>query len=195
MTTPLWAMKPRGDVRTVCCKQEPRLTVLVSVQIPLSMYRRVTKTKLSRKDVQVDAAHWDRVIWQCPGCHQVWPPGEIPPVISTAEIDREIRLKGRQMWIPKLKEVDEQCASCPFLANNDKEFVDVLQRISDHAKRGKICKARAEIARLKIKSEMSSGDFVCRQTVYRKNYASKKPEKDWRQCKGATDYWRAGGDL
>ena len=81
MSTPFWGLKPRGDVVTVCCGREPRITVQLSVQIPLEMYRRVTKRKLRRADVEVEAANWERAIWQCPGCHRVWAPG-VPPEVK-----------------------------------------------------------------------------------------------------------------
>lgn len=66
------------DVRTPCCDAQAEVTVRLSVRIPASLWRRVTKAALRRAGVAIKAADWHRAIWSCPTCHRVWSPGELP---------------------------------------------------------------------------------------------------------------------
>jgi len=53
-----------------CKKPELRVTALVAIEMPFSMFRRVNKKSLRHRDVKIEAVHWDRAIIQCVKCHK-----------------------------------------------------------------------------------------------------------------------------
>ena len=61
------------EVHTKCCKK-PKIiaTVLLAVNLPLKLLGRMSKKNLRSKDVQIEAAHWDRVIVSCGSCFRVF---------------------------------------------------------------------------------------------------------------------------
>ncbi len=65
---------------TDCCGARPEVTARVSLRMPWDVAHNLTKARLRRADVQIEAADWDRMLWSCPTCHRVWPPGEVPPM-------------------------------------------------------------------------------------------------------------------
>jgi hypothetical protein len=92
-------------------------------------------------------------------------------------------------WRPKYKEREAQCASCPFLDGNDEEFakvVNALRRSRDPDARP-ATKARVRNARISVRLDvlMGHGDLVCHGTAYGPGMIP-APQKDWRQCPGAT---------
>ena len=93
---------------------------------------------------------------------------------------------GRQLFRPKLKELPEQCASCPFKDGNDKEWGDVHKRLA--AASGVEKPLDPRISRWKVRDEIIngfSGDFFCHGTAY--NYdMTRRPMSEARQCPGAT---------
>lgn len=100
----------------------------------------------------------------------------------------------RPLFRPKLAEVARQCASCPFRADNDAEFGAFIARL-----RARVGLTRPvgpdliEFARAGIRVEVGrKGDFVCHHTVYAEDM-SVRPAAGWRQCPGATEYFRQGG--
>jgi len=46
------------------------VTALVAIDMPFALYRRVTKTRLRRRDVRIEAVHWDRAIIHCVKCRK-----------------------------------------------------------------------------------------------------------------------------
>lgn len=99
----------------------------------------------------------------------------------------------RELFRPKRAEVPVQCASCPFRIGNHKEFgavVDRLRRADGATKPAS--KNIIRFARVQLLAEtMACGDFMCHGTVY-DAAMKKKPIGQWRQCKGATEFYRHG---
>lgn len=97
----------------------------------------------------------------------------------------------RPLWRPKLKELPEQCASCPFRKDNDKEFGAIIDRLRRSAgQHGRMTRGHVQFARLGLYADaLERGDFLCHHTVYdeKMNY---KPEHERRQCPGATKLYR-----
>jgi hypothetical protein len=56
--------------RCACKRPELRVTALVAIDMPFALYRRVTKTRLRRRDVRIEAVHWDRAIIHCVKCRK-----------------------------------------------------------------------------------------------------------------------------
>lgn len=97
----------------------------------------------------------------------------------------------RQLWRPKLKEVEAQCASCPFRKGNDTEFGAVIQKLRDKiGMPGKVTKSCVDHSRKAIRIELqSSGDFACHHAAY-DNDMNERPRTELRQCKGATMFFK-----
>ena len=97
----------------------------------------------------------------------------------------------RALWRPKCRAVDAQCASCPFLAGNNAEFGEVVTRLL--AQLGRVGTANLmdiAFARERIKRETKQrGDFLCHGTVYDEAMMV-RPPAEFRQCAGATKYYR-----
>lgn len=103
------------------------------------------------------------------------------------------RLAARQLWRPKFSEMTAQCPSCPFRVGNDKEFGEVCSRLRNKdGLNGKVTKAIIRFARLALLMDMDkTGDFLCHQTAYDSDM-NQRPQRDWRQCAGATKIYRTG---
>lgn len=113
-------------------------------------------------------------------------------------LTRERQLQGRQMWSPKRPEVKEQCASCPFRDDLEAraKFHAVLCDVAVANGHPPPSRGRAEYARVQIKTEDAvHGDFFCHLSVYEPGCETKRPVEEWLQCKGASDWYRAGGGL
>ncbi len=99
--------------------------------------------------------------------------------------------KARKLWRPKLPELSDQCASCPFRTDNKVEFTDVVQGL--RRKMGMIGTPSTFdvfVARTKIARECKDrGDFACHHTVY-DSAMNIKPVSEYRQCYGATKYFK-----
>jgi hypothetical protein len=94
-------------------------------------------------------------------------------------------IAGRKAWMPRMRELPAQCASCPFTDGNDAEFAAVVARLDGSP-------AVARFARLKIRQECSlSGEFACHGTVYDQAMRV-RPRSAHRQCPGASAHYRSG---
>jgi hypothetical protein len=98
----------------------------------------------------------------------------------------------REMFRPQMPELSKQCASCPFLAGNEKEFGELVKKL--YAKNGrpdvKPTPKQVFNARMNVTMEAGMrGDFACHSTVYDQNMEV-KPREDHRQCPGATKYFK-----
>lgn len=96
------------------------------------------------------------------------------------------------MFRPKLKELDEQCPSCPFRKDNPVEFGEIVARLREkHGIPGTphpmdVLKSRMEVRQ----TGLQTGDFICHCTAYDKDM-NEKPASSHRQCPGATAAFRA----
>jgi len=109
-----------------------------------------------------------------------------------SNIDKDLRKKLRAMWIPRRKEMPEQCTSCPFRTGNDAEFGDVIKRMCA-ASGEPMTKTTALRARFMLKMETEqAGDFICHQSAYDKDMNLRDASEN-RQCPGATKHYRDGG--
>lgn len=95
------------------------------------------------------------------------------------------------LWKPKLKELPEQCASCPFKYDNEAEFKAVVQRLNASAGMvRKVTSATTAHARMMIRIQTAkAGDFACHCTVYDADMHPKDCD-EYRQCPGATAFYR-----
>lgn len=100
---------------------------------------------------------------------------------------------SRELWRPKLTEVNEQCVSCPFAKDNDAEFGEILSRLREFYRMDRtVTPFDIGFARLEIEKECTDrGDFSCHNTAYDANM-NQKPRKKHRQCKGASEHYRKG---
>lgn len=96
-------------------------------------------------------------------------------------------LKGRSLFRPKHKEVNEQCVSCPFRAGNDKEFGKILDKLAElHG----VKRNSTKFSRLMVLQEATiNGEFVCHYTAYNTDWSS-KDQSEHRQCVGATQWFK-----
>lgn len=96
----------------------------------------------------------------------------------------------RACWTPKRQQVP-QCASCPFRPDNDAEFGAVLTRLN----RGvPVTAEQIAEARRRVKEDLQhSGDFVCHGTAYTPDMEL-RDDSEHRQCAGATEFWKGGGN-
>lgn len=101
--------------------------------------------------------------------------------------------QARKLWLPKFKEVDRQCDSCPFDVSPSNKFAitvgRLLRAIGIHRKPTKqeIARARASV----MEDVSRAGEFVCHGTAYDKDMKLQPVEK-FRQCKGASKFFRRG---
>jgi len=99
----------------------------------------------------------------------------------------EAVLKARKLWLPRMKEADKQCKSCPFAKDNDKEldaFVRGLKKSHGmSAEEG----ATSAAVRAEIHNDVIFGgkhDFACHATVYGPDMHPRR-RVEHRQCPGA----------
>ncbi len=101
-------------------------------------------------------------------------------------------LAARAVWMPRYKELETACASCPFGEGNDKEWAAKVKQLADKA--GEENPADPRMARNRIKSELAnapSGDFICHGSAY-DTEMDRRDMKQARQCPGASAYYRSG---
>jgi len=96
-------------------------------------------------------------------------------------------------WTPKLKARIGQCASCPFLKDNNKEWLEICDklRVSHGIAPGGMFNAwhaRYEV----MKDVLERGDFACHHSVYDPQM-NMRDQSDHRQCPGATTFYDAEG--
>lgn len=114
-------------------------------------------------------------------------------------MDDETKKPSRlKMWRPRFPEREEQCASCPFLKDNDEQFGKLVTKLreKDAYMRGarkpkpptKLVIAQAR-HRVELDVRLRSPDFACHASVYGPDMETKRMEH-WRQCPGATAYAR-----
>lgn len=104
-------------------------------------------------------------------------------------------MNHRALWRPKRREA-EQCASCPFLDGNNKEFSAVVNAIKTAAgmelKEGQDVAGARRSVRLEVLGRNGQGDFICHATAYGPGMKLRDPS-EFRQCPGATAAWKNGG--
>jgi hypothetical protein len=95
------------------------------------------------------------------------------------------------MFLPKLKELDEQCPSCPYRDGNNKEFGVIVNRLRKrHGIPGAATSWQIGVARIEVRQTgLVTGDFVCHCTAYDQDM-NLKPADQHRQCPGATKAFR-----
>lgn len=104
----------------------------------------------------------------------------------------EIARRVRATFRPKLKEVSEACASCPFRTDNEKEWVATLCRLAEKQGVGPIDPNQPKVARRMVHVDvMYSGEFHCHSSVYNPDMSLRDP-KHRRQCAGATRFYKTG---
>ena len=102
------------------------------------------------------------------------------------------KFNPRSLFLPKRAELEEQCPSCPFRDGNHDEFGEVVKQLCK-ANGRKYARIVAAEARFKIRDEaLTFGDFSCHHTVYNEDMST-KPQTEWRQCPGATKYFKKAG--
>ena len=104
----------------------------------------------------------------------------------------------RKLFLPKLREMPEQCASCPFREDNDEEFGKIIQKLllmkERREYRGKDLRVQTLIARTNIKHEVRDhGEFHCHCSAYDDDM-NVKPVHEHRQCPGATKFYVEAGE-
>lgn len=105
------------------------------------------------------------------------------------------RKAARKLWRPKRPEVPEQCASCPFRVGNDTEFAKIVRILRQQSGIvGGITKAIVRFARMSIRMDVSAqgGDLACHYSAYDLQTGKTRPSQDWKQCKGASEFYREG---
>lgn len=96
----------------------------------------------------------------------------------------------RNLWKPRLPELPEACASCPFRGDNDEAFGAVVERLCKAAG-VRFSKLKVHQARRSIQEEATMlGEFACHGTVYNADM-SVRPVAEHRQCAGASAHFRA----
>lgn len=100
--------------------------------------------------------------------------------------------KPQQFWKPRLKPLKEQCASCPFREDNNKEWGEIVQRLwVKMCRPGKVSKFQIGVSRFEVMEDVRvRGDFACHCTVYDEKMNQREPS-EYRQCPGATAYYLA----
>lgn len=99
----------------------------------------------------------------------------------------------RKCWLPKRREMPEQCASCPFREGNDAELGAVLVKLRSHFQlaEGPVTQEIIDHARTEVRDDLRfSGDFICHFSAYDLETGARRPDGDARQCPGASAFWR-----
>jgi hypothetical protein len=99
----------------------------------------------------------------------------------------EAVLKSRKLWLPRMKEADKPCKSCPFSDGNDKEFGAVIRALKK--KHGMAHEDGATVAgaRAQARHDVVFGgrqDFACHATAYGPDMEVRS-RSEHRQCPGA----------
>lgn len=102
----------------------------------------------------------------------------------------------RKTFRPKLRQLKEQCVSCPFRVGNDEAFAEVVKKLAaveGLELKGKRLMRQAFSARMQVLHETQvRGDFACHHTAYDADMKL-RPESERRQCPGATAAYVEGG--
>lgn len=99
----------------------------------------------------------------------------------------------RALWRPKLEELSQQCASCPFRQGNNDSWGAVLKRLAKAFGEKLPNKARVTLARIQIMSETEAcGDFVCHGTAYKPDMTL-RDKSEHKQCPGASEWFKKHG--
>lgn len=102
------------------------------------------------------------------------------------------KVNPRDLFLPKLPELAEQCPSCPFRSGNDLEFGEIIRKLCASGN-VKFSPAVVRRARASITDEAKHvGDFSCHHTAYRDDM-SLKDVREHRQCPGATRAFKESG--
>lgn len=98
---------------------------------------------------------------------------------------------GRELWKPQVPELPVQCASCPFLPDNDTEFGVIVDRLRALHGLEKACPLSVFQTRMAVQEEVSGhGDFVCHGTAYTPEMGLRS-RNEHRQCPGASKHYRS----
>jgi hypothetical protein len=109
--------------------------------------------------------------------------------MTVSDDDKLTLLQARKLWMPKHREMPEQCVSCPFREGNDAEFQKVLDKLVQSNGGGV---ADVDRARFLIRKDAARhGDFICHQSVYDENMDLRDKEH-YRQCPGASAHYKSG---
>lgn len=103
----------------------------------------------------------------------------------------------RELFMPKMRSLKEQCVSCPFRDDNDEEFGVIVQRLRDlhdaEISNSTPLSLLVVRARERIRHDTETiGDFRCHCTVYDEDMTV-KPMTEHRQCPGATKHFVDAG--
>ncbi len=86
----------------------------------------------------------------------------------------------RDLFLPKLPELEEQCPSCPFREGNHEELSKIVRKLCVH-EGVPYHPGRTEFARAMIREDAESqGDFSCHHTVYEDDM-NLRPRSEYRQ--------------
>jgi hypothetical protein len=108
------------------------------------------------------------------------------------EQDQQDRIEARKLWEPRMDEVPVQCASCPFREGNHDEFGQIVARLHQAANKPPPERFDIGYSRIEVrKTAMESGELACHCTSYTANMGI-APYDQHRQCKGASEAYRAG---
>lgn len=103
---------------------------------------------------------------------------------------KEVIVSMRKFWVPRRKELEKQCASCPFGNGNDEELANKLESI--FPSHGHI--AEPSVVRERVRQDVyQHAEFHCHQTVFTAT-GDRKPDEGHRQCPGASAFYRSGED-
>ena len=108
------------------------------------------------------------------------------------------KFNPRSLFLPKYPELEEQCPSCPFRDGNYDEFGAIVKKLQEvHPDHGVPSHVPlivvSDMARLRIRDGAQTfGDFSCHHTVYNEDMST-KPQTEWRQCPGATEFFKDAG--
>jgi hypothetical protein len=81
------------------------------------------------------------------------------------------------------------------MEGNDSEFAKIIARLRRVSVQN-VLKSDIEYARRSVKLDtVLTGNFACHHTAYDLESMKPKPQTELRQCKGAADWYRAGGQI
>ena len=102
--------------------------------------------------------------------------------------------EARACFLPRRPALPSPCVSCPFREGNSAEFGVIVARLTSSAFGSRVIPSPRDIttARQRIRRDVEThGEFSCHGTVYTPEM-EKRPESSWKQCPGATRYFRTG---
>lgn len=102
-------------------------------------------------------------------------------------------MSAKNLWRPRYKERESQCASCPFLKGNDEQFGKIVSKLRQQGGLAKPATKRiiaSTRSNLRMEVIFGNGDFICHATAYGPGMEL-QPPTEHRQCPGATQLKRA----